>query len=63
MTIFKLPGSGPSVTGTRITREAEIYSDEDAQLEAKMNAKFDEHMTKAANTFVRSKNAAHLNVL
>ncbi len=28
-----------------------------------MNAEFVEHMTKAANTFVSSKNAAHLKVL
>jgi hypothetical protein len=55
--------SGPPVTETRITTEAEVYPDEDAQLEAKMNAEFVEHMTKAAKTFVSSKNAAHLKVL
>jgi hypothetical protein len=56
-------GSGPSVTETRITTEAEVYPDEDAQLEAKMNAEFVKHMTKAANTLVSSKNAAHVRVL
>ncbi len=50
-------------TGTRMTTEAEIHPDEDAQLEAKMNAEFVKHMTEAANKFVSSKNAEHQKVL
>ncbi len=50
-------------TETRMTTEAEVYPDEDAQIEAKMNAEFFEHMTKAAHKFVSYKNAKHLKVL
>jgi hypothetical protein len=56
-------GTGPSVTGTRMTTEAEVHPDEAAQLEARVNAEFVAHMTKAANSFVSSKEAAHLKVL
>jgi hypothetical protein len=50
-------------TETRMTTEAEVYPNEDAQLEAKMNTEFVEHMTKAANKFVSYKNAKHLKLL
>ncbi len=56
-------GTGPSVTGTRMTREAEVHPDEAAQLEARVNAEFVAHMTKAANSFASSKEAAHLKIL
>jgi hypothetical protein len=50
-------------TERRMTTEAEVYPNEDAQLEAKMNAEFVKHMTEATNKFVSSKNAEHLKVL
>jgi hypothetical protein len=50
-------------TENRMTIEAEVHPDRDAQLEAKMNAEFVKHMTEAANKFVSSKNAEHLRVL
>jgi len=56
-------GTGPSVTRTRITTEAKVHPDEAAQLEAKVNAEFVAHMTKAADSFVSSKEASHLKVL
>jgi hypothetical protein len=55
--------SGPSVTETRGTTEAEVYPDEAAQLEAEVNAEFVTYMTKAAKAFVSSKEASHLKVL
>ncbi len=53
----------PSITRNRMKTEAEIHPDEAAQLEARMNAEFVEHMTRAANSFVSSKEASHLKVL
>jgi hypothetical protein len=47
----------------RMTIEAEVHHEEDAQLAARMNAEFVKHMTEAANRFVSSKNAEHLKVL
>jgi hypothetical protein len=55
--------SGPSVTETRGTTEAEVHPDEAAQLEAEVNAEFVAYMTKAAKAFVSSKEASHLKVL
>ena len=55
--------SGPSVTETRGTTEAEVHPDEAAQLEAEVNAEFVAYMTKAAKAFVSSKEAWHLKVL
>jgi hypothetical protein len=47
----------------RMTIEAEVHPEEEAQLAARMNADFVKHMTEAANRFVSSKNAEHLKVL
>jgi hypothetical protein len=38
-------------TENRMTTEAKVHPNKDAQLEAKMNADFVKHMTEAANKF------------